>query len=93
VRPVQIQDTHVELEIARLYPATQTMTTTKVHMSDGGVRLVPANHRYAWPSELDLMALLAGMRLAYRWEDWKRTPFGDASMAHISVWEKSAADA
>ena len=88
MRPVQIHETHVELEVARLHPAKQLMTTTKVHISDGGIRLIPANHRYAWPSELDLMAQLAGMRLAYRWEDWKRTPFHDASTAHISVWEK-----
>jgi SAM-dependent methyltransferase len=88
VRPVQIHDGHVELEVARLHSAEQMMFTTKVHISDGGIRLIPANHRYAWPSELDLMARLAGMRLAYRWEDWKRTQFHDASTAHISVWEK-----
>jgi SAM-dependent methyltransferase len=93
VRPVQIHDGHVELEIARLHPATQRMLTTKVHMTDGGISLVPANHRYAWPGELDLMAELAGMKLAYRWEDWKRTPFRDASTAHISVWEKPPAGA
>lgn len=88
VRPVQIHGGHVELEVARIHPAEQMMSTTKVHISDGGVRLIPANHRYAWPSEMDLMARLAGMRLVYRWEDWSRTPFHDASTAHISVWEK-----
>jgi len=88
VRPVQIGERHVELEVARLQPAKQRMVTTKVHISDGEVRLIPANHRYAWPSEMDLMARLAGMRLAYRWEDWQRTEFHDASTAHISVWEK-----
>lgn len=93
VRPVQIHDRHVELEIARLHPATQRMLTTKVHMSNGNISLIPANHRYAWPSELDLMAQLAGMRLAHRWESWERTPFHDASTAHISVWEKPAVDA
>jgi hypothetical protein len=55
VRPVQIHDRHVELEVARLHSAEQMMFTTKVHISDGGIRLIPANHRYAWPSELDLM--------------------------------------
>ena len=80
------------MEVARLHPAKQMMTTTKVHISDGEIRLIPANHRYAWPSELDLMAQLAGMRLAWRWEDWKRTPFHDASTAHISVWEKLPTD-
>ena len=31
--------------------------------------------RYVWPSELDLMARLAGMRLRERWSGWKREPF------------------
>jgi SAM-dependent methyltransferase len=92
VRPVQIHDGHIELEVARLHPAKQMMFTNKVHLSDGRIRLIPANHRYAWPSELDLMARIAGLRLAYRWEDWKRTPFRDASMAHVSVWEKPLAE-
>ncbi len=93
MRPVQIHDSHIELEVARLHPATQTMLTTKVHMSDGNIRLIPANHRYAWPSEMDLMARLAGMRLVYRWEDWNRAPFHDGSTAHVSVWEKPAVGA
>jgi SAM-dependent methyltransferase len=88
VRPVQLTGGHVELEVAELHPAQQTMLTTKVHLSDSGVRLIPANHRYAWPSELDLMARIAGLRLVHRWEDWQRAPFRDASTAHVSVWEK-----
>ncbi|HEY0717301.1 MAG TPA: class I SAM-dependent methyltransferase [Streptosporangiaceae bacterium] len=90
VRPVQIRGSHIELEVARLYPAQQLMETTKVHLSDGKVRLIPANHRYAWPSELDLMARLAGLRLVHRWENWERAPFSDTSTAHVSVWEKAA---
>lgn len=45
-------------------------------------------HRYVWPSELDLMATLAGMRLRERWSDWSRTPFTADSRSHVSVWEK-----
>ena len=88
VRPVQIQDGHVELEVARIHPATQTMLTTKLHVSGEGTALIPANHRYAWPAELDLMGRLAGLRLAHRWQDWDRTPFTDTSTRHVSVWEK-----
>ncbi len=43
--------------------------------------------RYVWPSELDLMARLAGMRLAHRWADWDRTPFTADSTSHVSVWQ------
>lgn len=44
--------------------------------------------RYVWPSELDLMARVAGLRLRDRWADWDRTPFTEASGSHISVWVK-----
>ena len=44
--------------------------------------------RNVWPSELDLMAQLAGMALRDRWSDWNREPFSSASRSHISVWQK-----
>jgi len=47
-----------------------------------------STHRYAWPSELDLMARLAGMRLVERWHDWRRTPFTSESRQHVSLWQK-----
>jgi SAM-dependent methyltransferase len=42
--------------------------------------------RYVWPSELDLMARLAGMSLRHRWADWDRSPFTGDSTKHVSVW-------
>jgi hypothetical protein len=47
--------------------------------------------RYVWPSELDLMARLAGMSLRERWGGWRREPFTADSDAHVSVWEKTVA--
>ncbi|WP_329455169.1 class I SAM-dependent DNA methyltransferase [Streptomyces sp. NBC_01497] len=44
--------------------------------------------RYVWPSELDLMAQLAGLRLRHRWGGWAREPFTQDSVRHVSVWEK-----
>lgn len=44
--------------------------------------------RFVWPSELDLMARLAGMTLRHRWADWDRSPFTGESTSHVSVWEK-----
>jgi hypothetical protein len=44
--------------------------------------------RYVWPSELDLMARLAGMELRERWSGWQREPFTAESTKHVSVWEK-----
>ena len=42
--------------------------------------------RYVWPSELDLMARIAGMSLEHRWADWDRSPFTGESESHVSVW-------
>jgi len=44
--------------------------------------------RYLWPSELDLMAQIAGLELAERWSGWHREPFTNESRKHISVWGK-----
>jgi SAM-dependent methyltransferase len=55
-------------------------------LDDGTFRYLPHNYRFVWPSELDLMARLAGMTLEHRWEDWDRTPFTADSERHISVW-------
>jgi SAM-dependent methyltransferase len=51
-----------------------------------GVNSVP--FRYVWPSELDLMARLAGMTLRERWSGWTREPFTAESRKHVSVWQR-----
>ncbi|GGB66399.1 methyltransferase [Knoellia flava TL1] len=43
-------------------------------------------HRYVWPSELDLMARLAGMELESRHADWAGAPFTSQSGSHVSVY-------
>lgn len=43
--------------------------------------------RYAWPSEIDLMARLAGLRLTERYAGWRRELYGPDSPRHISVYE------
>lgn len=57
---------------------------------DGQLETFSSPHRYVWPSELDLMARLNGMRLRERWSDWNREPFTSDSRQHVSVWEKPA---
>jgi hypothetical protein len=52
-------------------------------------RLFPVEVRYAWPSELDLMAQLAGLRLRHRWGNWSRGDFNGDSEKHVSGCEKT----
>jgi SAM-dependent methyltransferase len=68
--------------------ATQALTSHHFETVDGTIERVSIPFRYAWPSELDLMAQLAGMRLRSRWGGWKREPFTSESTKHVSVWEK-----
>ena len=70
--------------------ATQGLTSHHLEIVDGKLERVSMPFRYAWPSELDLMAQLAGMTLRERWGGWKREPFTSESRQHVSVWEKPA---
>jgi SAM-dependent methyltransferase len=69
--------------------AAQRVTSNQVLMSKGGVKLYPVQLRYAWPSELDLMARLAGLRLRTRWGGWSGEPFSADSASHVSVYERA----
>ena len=64
----------------------QRVESQHVIISEAGVKLLPVTIRYAWPSELDLMARLAGLRLRERWSDWDRSPFNAGSRKHVSVY-------
>jgi len=69
--------------------ATQELVSHHYRNVDGAFQGHSLPFRYVWPSELDLMAQISGMRLRERWSDWHRKPFNNESTAHISVWEKT----
>jgi methyltransferase family protein len=70
---------------------TQGLSGRHYTFVDGRVEPSPIEMRYAWPSELDLMARLAGLRLQDRWGGWQREPFTGLSPSHVSVYEKLSA--
>jgi len=78
----------VKMEFRLHDPVEQTVTYQRVTFDAQGTTLRPLRLRYCWPSELDLMAQLAGMRLRERYNDWDRTPFTAASAQHVSVYER-----
>src|SRR5262249_10624733 len=67
---------------------TQRASSQHYYFSEHGVEAHPFEFRYAWPSELDLMAGIAGLRLEDRWAGWRREPFTALSESHVSVWAK-----
>jgi hypothetical protein len=76
----------VWLDVGRHDPATQRLDESHVMLSRQGLQVYPVVCRYAWPSELDLMARIAGLRLTERWANWDREPFNSKSEAHVSVY-------
>jgi len=70
--------------------AAQGLVSHHYWVIDGQLEIFSSPFRYVWPSELDLMARLAGMTLRERWSGWKREPFTSDSTAHVSVWQKVA---
>lgn len=55
---------------------------------DGRLVRHSAPYRYVWPSELDLMAQVAGFRLQNRWAGWVGEPFTSDSTEQVAVFEK-----
>ncbi len=79
----------IVIEYSRHDPVRQRVDSQNVVMREDGARLYPVSLRYAWPSELDLMARLAGLTLRERYGGWNRQPFIQASETHVSVYEKT----
>lgn len=95
VQPHAVSVTSVELDsvkiqVSRHDPARQRIDGQAIEFVNGGVRLAPMRVRYAWPSELDLMARLAGLRLRARWGGWGQELFTSESTRHVSVYEASS---
>jgi Methyltransferase domain len=87
-QPFAVSPTHLgfdEYDVAR-----QGLISHHYWIEEGGIEVLSPPFRYVWPSELDLMARIAGMSLRERWAGWAREPFTSESERHVSVWETPA---
>ena len=83
---IRLTDQLVSTEVSQFDPVAQQVTTKHVLLSEDGIRLFPVRLRYAWPSDLDLMAQIAGLSLRHRWGSWTKQEFTKESGKHISVY-------
>jgi hypothetical protein len=67
---------------------SQGLVSHHYEVVDGQLEVFSTPFRYVWPSELDLMARIAGLTLRERWSGWRRERFTSESTRHVSVWEK-----
>jgi hypothetical protein len=81
-----IEVNEVRLDVARHDPLRQLLNESHILLSRDGVRMNPIVTRYAWPSELDLMARIAGLRPKERWGGWNREPFAADSEYLVAVY-------
>jgi hypothetical protein len=88
-QPFHVSPTHLGFDEYDV--AGQGLVSHHLWIAEGEVDVVSTPFRYVWPSELDLMACLAGMTLRERWSGWTREPFTRDSRAHVSVWQRPAA--
>jgi SAM-dependent methyltransferase len=87
VSAIRVELDAVAFEISKHDALAQRTDSQRVVLQPDGVRMYPVKIRYAYVSELDLMAKLAGMHLRERWADWDRTRLSSESPKHVSVWD------
>jgi hypothetical protein len=90
VDALEVESDRVRVDVARHDPVHQRISTQQVDVTEAGTRLYPVQIRYAYPSELDLMARLAGLRLKERFGGWRREPFTAESGKHVSVYGRAS---
>jgi SAM-dependent methyltransferase len=79
---------HVRIEADTFDRANQLIKENHIEIREEGIKLYPAFPRYAWPSEMDLMARLAGLTPEGRWGDWGNVPFDSWSENYIGLYRK-----
>lgn len=79
----------VRMDVSIHDSMNQVVDFRHIDLTEERIKMYPGRLRYAWPSELDLMARLAGLRLRERWADWRRSPFTSESQSHVSIYERA----
>lgn len=89
VEAFHVGSDRVDIHASKHDPVGQGVVFQHVVAGEGAVKLYPGRLRYIWPSEMDLMARLAGLRLRSRHGGWREEPFTSESSRHVSVYERA----
>jgi SAM-dependent methyltransferase len=79
-------DTHVGIDEYDV--ANQGLVSHHFTKRDGTFEYGSGPFRYVWPSELDLMARIAGLKPRERYSGWNGEPFTSTSEKLVAVWQK-----
>ena len=86
---MHLEPDEVMLSAGRHDPVNQIVRAQHILFTSEGTKLYPVFLRYIYPSELDLMARLAGLALRERYENWRMSPLTSDSKGHVSVYGKA----
>jgi len=86
--PVAVDPDMVVLVATDHDPVEQRLLIQHIVLGVGEPLLLPVQLRYAWPTELDLMAEAVGLRLRHRWSGPDQQPVTAASETHLSIYER-----
>lgn len=87
VVPGTVTDTLLILDSYDL--VTQRLFSHHYELENGKVITAGGTpHRYVWPSEMDVMAKMAGLELVHRYGGWDRAEFTSDSKTSVSIWQK-----
>ena len=89
VRAYSVTTEQVSIQISQHNPVTQRLNSQFIVFRNNGLKLYPVEIRYCWPSEMDLMAQLTGLRLRHRWGNWTKGEFNASSQKHVSIFERT----
>lgn len=70
---------------------TQILDINHMRLTGSGIQMSPISLRLVYPSELDLMARIAGLQLLHRWSGWRQESFTVNSRRHVSVYGRRPA--
>ena len=82
----RVEVDEVTLDVARFDIATQLLDESHIRITEQGISLSPIVTRFIWPSDMDLMARIAGLRLHARYGGWLGERFDGNSRRHVSVY-------
>lgn len=90
VRTKHVDFDKVWLEAVQHDPVAQTLNYQRIRISSEGTELKPLPMRYVWPSELDLMARVAGLSPVAHWGGWHKQPLTRDSDFYVIVYQRGA---
>ncbi|WP_063782371.1 class I SAM-dependent methyltransferase [Streptomyces vietnamensis] len=83
-----LTDSELALSATVVDTAQQTVRFQEISFGDNGTRMLPCHIRWIWPSELDLMASMAGLKRISRDADWHGGAVTPESTQYVCVYQK-----